>query len=131
MYVRVAILFIIWNIAWPHHFTKSLNPPHHFTKSLNPPHIIKVHVPCQGSDRPCVCVLVESMLYVSTMISLLNFGTVLTVWYFSFYFIHQWYHWCTSVLWGQFKFNGCLLNQRKYKIVFANDYQNKIILIFF
>jgi hypothetical protein len=31
----------------------------------------------------------------------------------------------------QFKFNGCLLNSRKYEIDFANDYQNKIILILF
>jgi hypothetical protein len=59
---------------------------HHYTKSLSPPHIIEVHVPWQRSERPCVCVLVESMLHVSTMISLLIVGTVLTVWYFSFYF---------------------------------------------
>jgi hypothetical protein len=38
-------------------------------------------------------------------------------------------YWSTKALLGQFKFNGCLLNQRKYEIGFANDYQNKIILI--
>ena len=82
MYVRVAILFIIRKNAQPYHYTKSLSPPH----------IIEVHVPWQRSERPCVCVLVETMLHVSTMISLLIVGTVLTVWYFSFYVIHQCYH---------------------------------------
>jgi hypothetical protein len=63
--IEIVILFIIRKIAWPHHFTKSLSPRH----------VIEVHGPWQGSERPCVCALVESMLHVSTMISLLTFGT--------------------------------------------------------
>jgi hypothetical protein len=40
-------------------------------------------------------------------------------------------YWSTKALLGQFKFNGCSLNQRKYEIGFVNDYQNKIIFFFF
>ena len=40
-------------------------------------------------------------------------------------------YWSKKALLRQIKFNGCLLNQRKYEIGFANDYQKKFIYFFF
>jgi hypothetical protein len=39
-------------------------------------------------------------------------------------------YWSKKALLRQIKFNGCLLNQRKYEIGFANDYQKKFIYFF-
>ena len=53
--------------------------------SLTPPLFIEVSVPSQESERSCICVLGVSILLLS-MIFILDFGLVATVWYFSFLF---------------------------------------------
>jgi hypothetical protein len=49
------------------------------------PVFIDVHVPSQKSGRSCICVLGVSILHLSTIL-ILNFGTVLTVWYFFLFY---------------------------------------------
>ena len=52
--------------------------------SLTPPLSIEVPIPSQGSSWSCICVLRISTLPVSTTV-VLDFGTVLKVWYFLLY----------------------------------------------
>ena len=51
--------------------------------SLTSPVFIEVSVPSQESERSCICVLVVSILSLSSIL-FLNFGTVPTVWHFFF-----------------------------------------------
>ena len=58
--------------------------------SLTPPLSIEVPIPSQGSSWSCICVLRISTLPVSTTV-VLDFGTVLKVWYFLLYILFiQW-----------------------------------------
>ena len=49
--------------------------------SLSPPRVSGVHISNQENECPCICVLEESILPLSTIL-LLDFETVQTVWYF-------------------------------------------------
>jgi hypothetical protein len=91
-------------------------------------HIIEVHVPWQRSERPCVCVLVETMLHVSTMISLLIVGTVLTVWYFSL--LNMFIYLVLSKSWFNYVSKTIYHMQLKWKYcTYLKKIQNNFILI--
>ena len=46
--------------------------------------LIEVHAPSQESERSCICVLDVSIFISLSAISILNYGTVRTVWYVLF-----------------------------------------------
>ena len=54
--------------------------------SLTPSLFIEMSIPSQASEWSCICVLRISILPLS-LIFLLDFGTVPTVWYFIFHFV--------------------------------------------
>jgi len=58
------------------HNTHNQSPKH----ILTPPLVIEVSVPSQETERPCICVFGVSVLPLS-VIFLLDFRNVLTVWY--------------------------------------------------
>ena len=68
------LLSVIYVLMWTHKI------------SINPPLFIEVPVPSQESERPCICVLEESIVTVS-VVFLLHFGIVTTVWSIFFHFI--------------------------------------------
>ena len=71
------LLSVIYVLMWTHKI------------SINPPLFIEVPVPSQESEWPCICVLEESIVTVS-VVFLLHFGIVTTVWFifFPFYYIY-------------------------------------------
>ena len=60
---------------------KTLVRLHSITKTVCQCQAVKVTVPNQEIERSCICVLGVSLLSLSTIL-ILDFGNVLTVWYF-------------------------------------------------